>query len=85
MTGDISMVALYRPKKTATVTAAVAVAPGPRAGFAAHKLPPGIPTDSMLEVIRQMESMNLIDSLSITNAMWAIWSTELAKKYPHLP
>uniref|UniRef100_A0A915HTQ4 Uncharacterized protein n=1 Tax=Romanomermis culicivorax TaxID=13658 RepID=A0A915HTQ4_ROMCU len=32
-----------------------------------------------------MESMNLIDSSSVTDAMQVVWSTDLAKKYPHLP
>uniref|UniRef100_A0A915LDU5 Uncharacterized protein n=1 Tax=Romanomermis culicivorax TaxID=13658 RepID=A0A915LDU5_ROMCU len=25
-----------------------------------------------------------INSLSVTNVMWAVWSMDLAKKYPHL-
>uniref|UniRef100_A0A915I380 Uncharacterized protein n=1 Tax=Romanomermis culicivorax TaxID=13658 RepID=A0A915I380_ROMCU len=37
------------------------------------------------EVISQMELMNLIDSSSITDAMRAVSSTDLAKKYWHLP
>uniref|UniRef100_A0A915L371 Uncharacterized protein n=1 Tax=Romanomermis culicivorax TaxID=13658 RepID=A0A915L371_ROMCU len=73
------MVASYRWKEAATITAAVAVVLAPPAHFATQGPPPGIRTDSALE------SMNLIDSLSITDTMWAIWSTNLAKKYPHLP
>uniref|UniRef100_A0A915J9Y4 Uncharacterized protein n=1 Tax=Romanomermis culicivorax TaxID=13658 RepID=A0A915J9Y4_ROMCU len=41
--------------------------------------------DSALEVISQMESMNLIKSSSVMDVMQAVWSTDLAKKYLHLP
>uniref|UniRef100_A0A915I1D5 Uncharacterized protein n=1 Tax=Romanomermis culicivorax TaxID=13658 RepID=A0A915I1D5_ROMCU len=41
--------------------------------------------DSVLEVIGQMELMNLIDSLSLTDGMQAVRSMDLAKKYWHLP
>uniref|UniRef100_A0A915L1I1 Uncharacterized protein n=1 Tax=Romanomermis culicivorax TaxID=13658 RepID=A0A915L1I1_ROMCU len=73
------------PKETATVTAAVAVVPAPLSHFAAQGPPPGIPRDSALEVVSQLELMNLIDSSSISDAMRAVWSTDLAKKYLHLP
>uniref|UniRef100_A0A915IBF6 Uncharacterized protein n=1 Tax=Romanomermis culicivorax TaxID=13658 RepID=A0A915IBF6_ROMCU len=60
MSGHISVVMSYRPKETATVTAAVAVAPALPANFAAQGPWPGIPMDSTLEVIGQLESMNLM-------------------------
>uniref|UniRef100_A0A915KTR9 Uncharacterized protein n=1 Tax=Romanomermis culicivorax TaxID=13658 RepID=A0A915KTR9_ROMCU len=50
----------------------------------ARTLTPGIQMDSALEVVGQLELMNQIDSSSITDTMPAIWSTDLAKKYPHL-
>uniref|UniRef100_A0A915HTR1 Uncharacterized protein n=1 Tax=Romanomermis culicivorax TaxID=13658 RepID=A0A915HTR1_ROMCU len=52
-TDDISMVALYRLTECA---------PAPRGRFAAQGPPPRIPTDSALEVLRQLESMNLLVS-----------------------
>uniref|UniRef100_A0A915HVI7 Uncharacterized protein n=1 Tax=Romanomermis culicivorax TaxID=13658 RepID=A0A915HVI7_ROMCU len=75
-TGDISMVSLYRPTEGT---------PGPQAHFAAQRLQPKIPMDSALEVVRQMESVNLLDSPFVTYTMGAVWSMDLAKKYLHLP
>uniref|UniRef100_A0A915KDZ7 Uncharacterized protein n=1 Tax=Romanomermis culicivorax TaxID=13658 RepID=A0A915KDZ7_ROMCU len=40
--------------------------PAPPAGFVAQGLPPGIPMDSTLEVVGQMESMNLLVGLRIS-------------------
>uniref|UniRef100_A0A915K5I0 Uncharacterized protein n=1 Tax=Romanomermis culicivorax TaxID=13658 RepID=A0A915K5I0_ROMCU len=79
------MVASYQLKKTVTVTAAVAMVPAPLACFTAQGPWPKLPTDSALEVIHRMQLINLIDSLSLSDQMWAIWLTYLAKKYPHLP
>uniref|UniRef100_A0A915KTS5 Uncharacterized protein n=1 Tax=Romanomermis culicivorax TaxID=13658 RepID=A0A915KTS5_ROMCU len=67
MTGDVGVIPSYRPTEGTTAPSARVIAQGP---------PPGIPTDSALEVI---------DSSSVTDAMRAIWSMDLAKKYPHLP
>uniref|UniRef100_A0A915KCG4 Uncharacterized protein n=1 Tax=Romanomermis culicivorax TaxID=13658 RepID=A0A915KCG4_ROMCU len=50
--------------------------PAPLAYFATQGPTTRITMDFALEVI---------DSSSITDAMRAIWSTDLAKKYPHLP
>uniref|UniRef100_A0A915JI65 Uncharacterized protein n=1 Tax=Romanomermis culicivorax TaxID=13658 RepID=A0A915JI65_ROMCU len=50
-TGNISVVALYRPREGT---------PAPPARFAAQGPPPRIPMDSMLEVVSQLESMNLL-------------------------
>uniref|UniRef100_A0A915K4L2 Uncharacterized protein n=1 Tax=Romanomermis culicivorax TaxID=13658 RepID=A0A915K4L2_ROMCU len=44
--------------------ATVAALPAPLAHFAARGPRPGIPTDSVLEVIGQLESMNLITRMS---------------------
>uniref|UniRef100_A0A915HX14 Uncharacterized protein n=1 Tax=Romanomermis culicivorax TaxID=13658 RepID=A0A915HX14_ROMCU len=75
MTGDISVIASYR-RTEGTLE--------PPARFIPHGLPPGIPTDSALEVVSQLESMNLLDSSSITDAMQAIWSMDLATKLRRL-
>uniref|UniRef100_A0A915J0Q6 Uncharacterized protein n=1 Tax=Romanomermis culicivorax TaxID=13658 RepID=A0A915J0Q6_ROMCU len=76
LTGDVRLLATYRPTEGTLA---------PLARLATQGRLPGIPTDSALEVIRQMEWMNLPDSSSVTNAMRAVWSMDLAKKYPHLP
>uniref|UniRef100_A0A915I1X4 Uncharacterized protein n=1 Tax=Romanomermis culicivorax TaxID=13658 RepID=A0A915I1X4_ROMCU len=47
--------------------------------------PPGIPTDSAMEAIDLVESMNLTAPSPIQDAMLAIWLVDLAKKSPHLP
>uniref|UniRef100_A0A915J881 Uncharacterized protein n=1 Tax=Romanomermis culicivorax TaxID=13658 RepID=A0A915J881_ROMCU len=75
-TGDVSVITSYRLTEGTLAPPARVIAQG---------LPPGIPTDSALEVVGQMESMNLLDSSSITDGMRAVWSTDLAKKYLHLP
>uniref|UniRef100_A0A915IIB4 Uncharacterized protein n=1 Tax=Romanomermis culicivorax TaxID=13658 RepID=A0A915IIB4_ROMCU len=87
--GSANMLASYCiPVMTETVVqppAAVTALPTPPAHFAAHETPPGIPMDSAMEVIDQLESMNLLDlSLSITDVMQMTWSVHLANKYPYL-
>uniref|UniRef100_A0A915KMP6 Uncharacterized protein n=1 Tax=Romanomermis culicivorax TaxID=13658 RepID=A0A915KMP6_ROMCU len=79
MTGDVRVIASYQQTEGTW---------GPPARFIAQGLPPGIPTDSPLEIVSQMELMNLLvtvfndssfkDSSSITDAMRAVWSTDLA-------
>uniref|UniRef100_A0A915JJN5 Uncharacterized protein n=1 Tax=Romanomermis culicivorax TaxID=13658 RepID=A0A915JJN5_ROMCU len=66
-TGDASVVASYRPMEGTQA---------PPARFIAQGRPPEIPTDSALEVLCQLESMNLLDSSSVTDAMGTIWSTD---------
>uniref|UniRef100_A0A915KBX1 Uncharacterized protein n=1 Tax=Romanomermis culicivorax TaxID=13658 RepID=A0A915KBX1_ROMCU len=85
MTGDISVVALYQLEETVTALAVVAALVAPLARFPAQGPQLGILMDSAMEVLGQLESMSLIDSSSIMDAMPAIRSTDLAKKYPHLP
>uniref|UniRef100_A0A915L271 Uncharacterized protein n=1 Tax=Romanomermis culicivorax TaxID=13658 RepID=A0A915L271_ROMCU len=51
MTGDASVVTSYRWTEGTPVPLARFIAQGP---------PPGIPTDSPLEVLGQLESMNLL-------------------------
>uniref|UniRef100_A0A915K9N9 Uncharacterized protein n=1 Tax=Romanomermis culicivorax TaxID=13658 RepID=A0A915K9N9_ROMCU len=75
-TGNVSLVASYGPKEVVPLA--------PPLCFAAQGPPPGIPIDSTLKVISQLELMNLKDSSSITDVMQAIWSTDLAKNYQHL-
>uniref|UniRef100_A0A915JH06 Uncharacterized protein n=1 Tax=Romanomermis culicivorax TaxID=13658 RepID=A0A915JH06_ROMCU len=70
-TGDVSVIALYQPTEGT---------PAPLARFIAQGPPPGIPKDSALEVASQLESMNLLDSSFVTDAMRATWSTDLATK-----
>uniref|UniRef100_A0A915L396 Uncharacterized protein n=1 Tax=Romanomermis culicivorax TaxID=13658 RepID=A0A915L396_ROMCU len=66
--------------------AATMMLPVPLAHFATHGPPRGIPTDSDMEGINQLELLNLLNSTSfITDAMQSAWSVDLAKKYPHLP
>uniref|UniRef100_A0A915K271 Uncharacterized protein n=1 Tax=Romanomermis culicivorax TaxID=13658 RepID=A0A915K271_ROMCU len=81
------MILSYRQKERATVTATVVVAPAPSAPSAVQRPPPGILTDSALEVVAQLEwlLLNWNDLSSPTNAMRAVWSTYLAKKYRPLP
>uniref|UniRef100_A0A915J105 Uncharacterized protein n=1 Tax=Romanomermis culicivorax TaxID=13658 RepID=A0A915J105_ROMCU len=75
-TGDVSVVGSYGPTEGTLAPPTCFINQGP---------PPRIPTDSGLEVFSQFESMNLLDSSSITKAMLTVWSTDLARKYPHLP
>uniref|UniRef100_A0A915KVT0 Uncharacterized protein n=1 Tax=Romanomermis culicivorax TaxID=13658 RepID=A0A915KVT0_ROMCU len=70
-TGKVSVVASYRQMEGT---------PAPPAHFITQGLLPRIPTDSVLEVVGQLELMNLLDSSSVT-----VWSMDLATKYPHLP
>uniref|UniRef100_A0A915JKJ5 Uncharacterized protein n=1 Tax=Romanomermis culicivorax TaxID=13658 RepID=A0A915JKJ5_ROMCU len=54
-TGDVSLVASYGPKEVVPLA--------PPLCFAAQGPPPGIPMDSTLKVISQLELMNLIGHL----------------------
>uniref|UniRef100_A0A915KHA2 Uncharacterized protein n=1 Tax=Romanomermis culicivorax TaxID=13658 RepID=A0A915KHA2_ROMCU len=74
-TEHVSVVLWYQPMEDTLA---------PLASFATQGLLPRIPTDLALEVIHQLESMNLIDSSSITDTMRAVWSMSLTKKYPQL-
>uniref|UniRef100_A0A915KRX6 Uncharacterized protein n=1 Tax=Romanomermis culicivorax TaxID=13658 RepID=A0A915KRX6_ROMCU len=82
--GHISMVVWYPLKKTVTVTSAEPEVPASLARFAAQGPSTRILMDSALEVVGQMESMNLIDSSSVTDTMRAVFSVDLAMEYPHL-
>uniref|UniRef100_A0A915HFU6 Uncharacterized protein n=1 Tax=Romanomermis culicivorax TaxID=13658 RepID=A0A915HFU6_ROMCU len=85
--GHANILALYCiPKITATVEptpAAIATSSAPSACIVPQGPPPGIPTNSAMEVIDQIESMNLTIAHP-KDATLAIWSVDLAKKYPHL-
>uniref|UniRef100_A0A915JBJ8 Uncharacterized protein n=1 Tax=Romanomermis culicivorax TaxID=13658 RepID=A0A915JBJ8_ROMCU len=55
-TGDVSVIVSYRPREGILAPPAHFIAQGP---------PPGIPTDSALEVLGQLEFMNLLAALRI--------------------
>uniref|UniRef100_A0A915IS06 Uncharacterized protein n=1 Tax=Romanomermis culicivorax TaxID=13658 RepID=A0A915IS06_ROMCU len=86
--GHANILALYCIPKTTTVEPAPATnatSSVPSAPIITQGPPPGIPMDSAMEVIDQVEPMNLIAPSPVQDAMLAIWSVNLAKKYRHLP
>uniref|UniRef100_A0A915L8D4 Uncharacterized protein n=1 Tax=Romanomermis culicivorax TaxID=13658 RepID=A0A915L8D4_ROMCU len=87
--GYANVLAWYRIlKKSAAVEsspAAVATSPAPSTCIITQGPPPRIPTDSAMEVIKQVESMNLTDASPIQDVMLMVWLVDLAIKYPHLP
>uniref|UniRef100_A0A915I4K4 Uncharacterized protein n=1 Tax=Romanomermis culicivorax TaxID=13658 RepID=A0A915I4K4_ROMCU len=86
--GHANILALYCiPKITATVEptpVAIMTSRAPSACIVPQGPPPGIPTNSIMEVIDRIELMNMSEPSPIQDAMLAIWSVDLATKYPHL-
>uniref|UniRef100_A0A915LA01 Uncharacterized protein n=1 Tax=Romanomermis culicivorax TaxID=13658 RepID=A0A915LA01_ROMCU len=70
--GDISLILSYQLKKAATTMATVAALAAPPAHLTAQGPLPGIPMDSALEVVRQLELMNLIACKLVEN--WPSYS-----------